>query len=83
MTAVNTYHGLAGFYLFTDPLEQNLIKSGKLPASQFDFGLVCQDRILDAAGQLFFDCLNHDGFLGDLFLVNGRLQPVMKVQRRK
>src|SRR5262249_59751909 len=35
------------------------------------------------AGLLFFDLFNLDGILGDKFLVNGKIQPVMHVHPRR
>ena len=85
ITGPNVYHGLAGLYPTTDALEDGLIASGKLPAvgSTFDVPLVLQDRRFNADGSLFYNPFDHDGFLGDVFVVNGKAQPVFHVQRRK
>ncbi|HYT31994.1 MAG TPA: multicopper oxidase domain-containing protein, partial [Thermoanaerobaculia bacterium] len=42
-----------------------------------------QDRLFDRNGFLVYDNFDHNGFLGDKFLVNGKIQPFLKVQRRK
>jgi FtsP/CotA-like multicopper oxidase with cupredoxin domain len=83
ITGPNVYHGLAGFYLITDALEQSLIDSKKLPAAAFDVPLALQDRRFNADGSLFYNPFSHDGFLGDVFVVNGKAQPFFRVQRRK
>jgi FtsP/CotA-like multicopper oxidase with cupredoxin domain len=83
ITGPNVYHGLAGFFLVTDDLEQRLIASGKLPAPAFDVPLALQDRRFNADGSLFYNPFEHDGFLGDVFVVNGKAQPFFRVQRRK
>ena len=45
--------------------------------------LIFTDKLFDSTGQLYFDQFNNDGFLGDRFLVNGKIQPTFKVARRK
>jgi len=49
----------------------------------FDIPLVVQDKIFAPDGSLVFDQFNHDGFLGDTFLVNGKVQPFLEVSRRR
>jgi FtsP/CotA-like multicopper oxidase with cupredoxin domain len=85
ITGPNVYHGLAGLYPTTDALENGLIASGVLPpvGSAFDVPLVLQDRRFNADGSLFYNPFDHDGFLGDVFVVNGKAQPFFHVQRRK
>ena len=87
-TGPNVYRGLAGFFLVfdeidsgdeTDPGSQAL----RLPSGQFDVPLVLQDKRVDANGKLIYDPLDHDGFLGDTFLVNGAVQPFLAVKGRK
>ncbi|MEM5788011.1 MAG: multicopper oxidase domain-containing protein, partial [Syntrophobacteraceae bacterium] len=48
LTGRNVYHGLAGFHLTRDELEEGLIESGVLPPDEFDIPLAIQDRALDA-----------------------------------
>ena len=85
ITGPNVYHGLAGLYPTTDALEDALIAAGTLPpvGSAFDVPLVLQDRRFNADGSLFYNPFEHDGFLGDVFVVNGKAQPFFHVQRRK
>jgi FtsP/CotA-like multicopper oxidase with cupredoxin domain len=87
ITGPNVYRGLAGFYLYT-----NFLDTGNeldpppalgLPSGEFDIGLVVQDRQFNKNGFLVFDTFDHNGFLGDKFLVNGIIQPFLKVARRK
>ncbi len=80
----NVYSGLAAFYLFFDPLEEELIDTNVLPQEEFDVPLVLQDRSFRRGGkELFFDPLEHNGFLGDVMVINGKAQPKFHVQRRK
>jgi len=91
ITGFNVSRGLAGFYLLTDDLEQSLIDDHVLPdlyrggdpAQAFDVPVVIQDQRLDANGQIVYDFLDHNGRIGDIFVVNGKAQPVFHVQRRK
>src|SRR5215813_6553773 len=88
ITGVNVYRGLAGFYLNFDEVDSgNELdddpRALRLPSGEFDVGLVFQDRQFDENGFLVFDDFDHNGFLGDKFLVNGVIQPFFKVQRRK
>jgi FtsP/CotA-like multicopper oxidase with cupredoxin domain len=84
-TGPNVYRGLAGLFLFFDELDTGSERTGlRLPSGEFDVPLVVQDRRLDRNAQLVYDALtDHDGFLGDKFLVNGVIQPFFQVKRRK
>ncbi len=79
----NVWYGLAGFYLVSDELEDDLVRSNVLPGVAYDLPLALQDRKFNPDGTLFYDLLNHNGQLGDVWLANGRVQPVLKVERRK
>jgi FtsP/CotA-like multicopper oxidase with cupredoxin domain len=83
ITGPNVYHGLAAFTIVTDAFEDGLIASGVLPGPDFDVPMALQDKTFNADGSLFFDPFEHDGFLGDVFVVNGKAQPFFQVQRRK
>src|SRR5437867_3912549 len=87
ITAENVYRGLAGFYVSFNTLdtgnETDPPPALGLPSGDFDIGLVIQDRLFDRNGFLVYDNFDHNGFLGDKFLVNGKIQPFLKVQRRK
>jgi FtsP/CotA-like multicopper oxidase with cupredoxin domain len=83
ITGRNVYAGLAAFYLLFDDLEEELIADGRLPGHDFDVPVVLQDRTLNADGTLHFNPFEIDGFLGDLMVANGKVQPRFTVQRRK
>ena len=87
VTAQNVYRGLAGFYLYFNRLdtgnETDPPPALGLPSGDFDIGLVLQDRLFDGNGFLVYDSFDHNGFLGDKFLVNGKIQPFLRVERRK
>jgi FtsP/CotA-like multicopper oxidase with cupredoxin domain len=89
-TGPNVYHGLAGFFLVFDELDAN-DETGtlfpetnlRLPSGEFDIPLAVNDKLLAPDGTLIFDTFDHNGFLGDKFLVNGAIQPFLEVKRRK
>jgi len=85
ITGQNVYMGLSGFYLLKDDLEKGLIADGTLPSDSFDIPLVIQDRVFDQNAQLVFKPAADEfkGWLGDVFVVNGKAQPYFNVQRRK
>lgn len=83
VTGPHVYRGLAGFFLATDDVEDGLVERGVLPGPAAELPLLLQDRTLLADGQLLYDPFAHDGFLGDLMVVNGKVQPFVKVRRRK
>jgi FtsP/CotA-like multicopper oxidase with cupredoxin domain len=83
-TAQNVYRGLAGFFLMFDSLDTGNERTGlRLPSGRFDVPLLFEDKVLDRNSQLEYDFFNTDGLLGDKFVVNGSIQPYMKVARRK
>ena len=89
VTAHNVAHGLAGFSIFTDDLEKGLVNARVLPAvddgaaqGRYDVPLVLQDQALNPDGTIFWDSLNHDGRIGNIFCVNGVAQPKLTVERR-
>jgi FtsP/CotA-like multicopper oxidase with cupredoxin domain len=83
ITGENVYRGLAAFYLVSDALEDGLVGSNVLPGGAFDVPVVLQDKALNSDGSLYFNNFEHNGFLGDLLLANGKAQPRFVVQRRK
>jgi FtsP/CotA-like multicopper oxidase with cupredoxin domain len=89
-TAPNVYRGLSGFYLIFDEIDSGdendaNPKALRLPSGvgKYDIPLVFQDKQFDAKGIMAFDSFNSDGFLGDKFCVNGKIQPYFQVERRK
>jgi FtsP/CotA-like multicopper oxidase with cupredoxin domain len=92
-TAQNIYKGLAGMYLLYNNFDTGNETTGfRLPAvpnptnvvPDFDVPMLFADRCFDPnTGLLFFDLFNFDGILGDKFLVNGKIQPVLHVHPRR
>jgi FtsP/CotA-like multicopper oxidase with cupredoxin domain len=87
-TAQNTYKGLSGFYLLFDDRDSgNETDTNpaafRLPSGAYDIPLLFADKSFDSNGQLYFDLFNTDGILGDKFLVNGVIQPFLRVAQRK
>lgn len=87
-TSQNVYRGLAGFHLVFDSVDSGNEQDPnpqalRLPSGAFDVPLLFTDKAFDSAGQLWFDPFNFDGFLGDKWCVNGKIQPYFKVARRK
>jgi FtsP/CotA-like multicopper oxidase with cupredoxin domain len=94
-TGSNVYKGLAGLALAYDEYEPDdetgtfftpFVQGGtnlQLPSGAFDIPLLLQDKTFDAQGQLIFNPFEHDGFLGNQFMVNGKIQPFLRVHRRK
>lgn len=85
-TAANVYRGLAGFYLSFDALDSGSESTGlRLPSGvgRYDIPLLLQDKKFDAGGNLVFDQFDPEGFLGNHFLVNGKVQPYFRVEGRK
>ena len=85
-TGPNVYRGLAGVYTIFDKLDTGNETTGLRlpgPVGVFDIPLVLQDRRIARDGSLVYLPENSDGFLGDKFLVNGAINPFLRVQRRK
>jgi FtsP/CotA-like multicopper oxidase with cupredoxin domain len=92
-TSQNVYKGLAGMYLLFNEFDTGDETSGfHLPSfgdgagddSNFDVPMVFADQLYDdQSGQIVMDTFNFDGVLGDRFLVNGKVQPVMHVHPRR
>lgn len=87
-TSQNVYLGLAGFHLYFDDVDSGNEQDPnpqalRLPSGAFDVPLIFADKAFDSAGMLWFDPFNFDGFLGDKWTVNGKIQPYFKVARRK
>ncbi len=50
---------------------------------KYDIPIVVCDRQFDSRGYLTYNNFEHDGFLGDKFLANGKIQPYLNVEPRK
>jgi FtsP/CotA-like multicopper oxidase with cupredoxin domain len=84
VTAPNVVKGLAGRYNIFDDLDSgNELTGLRLPSGPYDYPLTFGDRRFNVDGQLTYDQLNPDGVIGDKVLVNGRIEPVLRVARRK
>ncbi|MDB5793168.1 MAG: bilirubin oxidase [Massilia sp.] len=85
-TGPNVYRGLAGFYLTFDALDSGSEHTGlRLPSGvgRYDIPLLLQDRKFDSGGNLVYEQFDPEGFLGNHFLVNGKVQPYFRVEGRK
>jgi FtsP/CotA-like multicopper oxidase with cupredoxin domain len=78
-TGHNVFMGLAGLFL----LASDELEALNLPKGPFDIPLVFQDRTFDTNNQLVYNPFSHDGFIGDTFLVNGAVQPKLRVGNGK
>ena len=84
-TSQNIYKGLVGNYLLFNAFDTG----NRPPASaasfpDYDIPMIFADRCFDAStGALAFDTFNIDGILGDKFMVNGVIQPVLHVHPRR
>jgi FtsP/CotA-like multicopper oxidase with cupredoxin domain len=84
VTAPNVLRGLAGRYNLYDDLDTGNEQTGlRLPSGPYDYPLTFGDRRFDVDGRLTFDQLNPEGVLGDKVIVNGKIEPVLRVARRK
>jgi len=78
-TSEQVYKGLAGL-VYIDDDEAKLLN---LPETygQNDIPLIFQDRLFTSNGQLdYWKVANADGTLGDTLLINGTVDPILKVQ---
>lgn len=92
-TAENTYKGLAGTYILFNEFDTGdettgfrlpSFGDGQNPLTSFDIYMVFNDKVFDSVtGLLKFDLFNTDGILGDKFLVNGKIKPVLHVSPRR
>ncbi|MEJ5989223.1 multicopper oxidase domain-containing protein [Ramlibacter sp. PS3R-8] len=84
VTAPNVLRGLSGRYNIYDDLDTGNEQSGlRLPSGPYDYPLTFGDRRFDVDGRLTFDQLNPEGVMGDKVIVNGKIEPVLRVARRK
>lgn len=83
VAGTNNYYGLTGFCLSMDKTENDLVQRNVLPAAKYDIPLCLQDRRLNRDGSLNYRAQQDEGNLGDLYVVNGKVQPVLNVERRK
>jgi FtsP/CotA-like multicopper oxidase with cupredoxin domain len=55
----------------------------RLPSGKYDIPLVLQEKTFGSNGELMFNQFDTDGFMGEHYLVNGKVQPYLDVKRRK
>lgn len=89
-TAANVYRGMAGFYLLFDHIDtgdeyDTSATALCLPSGlgKYDIPLMFFDPRVDSSGYVAFDQFENDGHLGNVFTVNGKIQPYFRVERRK
>jgi hypothetical protein len=85
-TSQNVYKGLLGQYLLFNQFDTGDETTGfRLPSfPDLRHPMIFADRCFDAqTGVLVFDTFNIDGILGDKFMVNGVIQPVLHVHPRR
>jgi FtsP/CotA-like multicopper oxidase with cupredoxin domain len=78
--------GLAGFYLIQDDheVEMTKLKNGKRKLPKFyghqDIPMALMDQVIDLKQEILpYDFFDHNGRLGNVFSVNGKLQPYLEV----
>jgi FtsP/CotA-like multicopper oxidase with cupredoxin domain len=90
-TEQNVYRGMAGLYLMFDAIDTGNEKDThpealRLPSGvgQYDVPLVFADFLFDQSGYTYYNPMaENKGHLGNKISVNGKIQPFMKVRRRK
>jgi len=87
-TSANIVRGLIGFYLLFDHLDSGdehdpTPGALRLPSHPYDYPLGFADRRFDPNGILYYDQVSPEGVLGDKIVVNGKIEPVLQVARRK
>ena len=55
----------------------------RLPSHPYDYPLIFQDKRFGADKRLVFDQFTPEGVPGDKVTVNGKIEPVLRVARRK
>ena len=89
-TAQNVYKGMFGCYNLFDTLDTGVPGTGlNLPCGpsylgdDLDCPIFFHDAVLDEGAQLVFDLFDLDGIIGDRFLANGQIQPVLNVAAQR
>ncbi|WP_251701945.1 multicopper oxidase family protein [Metapseudomonas boanensis] len=89
-TAPNVYRGLIGFYFLFDHIDSGQEDDPnpsalRLPGHPYDYPLAFGDRRFTPLpdGQLFYDQFHVEGVLGDKVVINGKIEPVLRVAARK
>ena len=85
ISRLNSVAGLSGVFFVRDELEDSL----GLPRGKYEIPLVMYDRMLTAAGELFYPVSEKpdspwvSDFFGNVILVNGKVLPYLDVEPRK
>jgi len=90
-TATQVYHGLAGAFIITDDITENLENNNQIPSGDHDISLLIQDRQFAADNGSGERSLVYQaggisgilGMLGDHILVNGVELPSLDVDSRQ
>eukprot|EP00055_Hartaetosiga_balthica_P014554 m.80458 g.80458 ORF g.80458 m.80458 type:complete len:956 (-) comp8620_c3_seq2:87-2954(-) len=77
ITRLNVYMGMAGLYLIRDEVETNL----QLPSGKYEVPIVIMDRNVGRDGQLIYPYDWVGSYTGDFFIVNGKINPYVPVER--
>jgi spore coat protein A len=89
MTRLLVAGGLAGTYLIRDPKDQI---ASFLPSGKFEIPLMLQDRAFNSDGSIHFTQVGDNPdihpywdpeYFGDTIMVNGKVWPNLKVERRQ
>lgn len=83
-TAVQVYQGLAGLFYVDDEKSESLPIPSEYGVD--DFPIVIQDRMFNRDNSFYYSDSMHDqmmGMIGDIFLVNGVVNPFLAVKRRR
>lgn len=96
ITRLNVNAGLAGFYLLRDPGDRRYSNVNgqkiELPHGKYEIPLVIQDRSFNTDGTFSFNDVGVNPevhpywapeFFGDTIMVNGKVWPNLKVERRQ
>jgi FtsP/CotA-like multicopper oxidase with cupredoxin domain len=88
-TAEQVYRGLAGVFLLTDDIDDQLRSGNQVPAIEHDIPVVVQDRLFEAevSGERLLtysdDHMSGFGMMGGTTLVNGAELPRLSVETRQ
>ncbi|NNE68617.1 MAG: multicopper oxidase domain-containing protein [Pyrinomonadaceae bacterium] len=83
-TAIQVYHGLAGLFYVDDENSEKLSIPSEYGVD--DFPIVIQDRMFNRDNSFYYSNSMHDqmmGMIGDVFLVNGVVNPRLVVKRQR
>lgn len=88
-TAEQVYRGLAGVFMLTDAVDEQLRQGNQVPADEHDIPILVQDRLFEAevSGERLLtysdDHMSGFGMMGGTALVNGVELPKLDVETRQ